>query len=355
MKRLREIYISASEPYERGVQHGSQIKEKLSSVLPNYQMLFSQEGYTWENIQEMALAYVPYLDSCMPDLMQEARGIADGAGVPLSHVMVMNTRYELLKFKKGTDHYKDAECTCFLVTAEATKDKETFAGQNWDNSPFIGENLYILHEDDGHGTVILGLTEPAQLVRSGMNSHGISINCSTLKTTLDYQGISIPTNFMRRQILQCRTLTEAKQLIETFKPCVSLNYVIGSKDAGGAVYETTPGEHYPVYLVNGIAAQGNDLKMNPAIERFLPADPTHTIHFRGQRLDYLLHKKEREITLKYIQESLKDHYGYPSSICNHTPECGLQTIASTIYCLNRDKAYVSWGNPCEVPYEEYLL
>ena len=225
-RRLREIYVKASDPFERGHQHGAQVQEEIARVCQGYRKSFEKKGYTWEEAQEMAMEYVPYLEKEMPELMEEAKGIAAGAGVDLSVIMVLNTRYELLKFKKHVNSYENSECTCYAVTPDATKDGETIGGQNWDNAPFIGENLYVLHIDEENGTRIVGLTDPAQLLRSGMNSHGISVNCSTLLSTKDVRGISVPTNFMRRRIMQCRDLEEAKALVERLKPC-------GVGNAGG--------------------------------------------------------------------------------------------------------------------------
>ena len=55
------------------------------------------------------------------------------------------------------------------------------------------------------------------------------------------------------------------------------------------------------------------------------------------------------------EPSFKGYQGYPASICNHNPEDGLQTIASTIYCLDKGYAYICWGNPCQNEYEKYVI
>ena len=151
----------------------------------------------------------------------------------------------------------------------------------------------------------------------------------------DFRKVAIPTNFMRRRILQCKTLEEACAILDAFEPGVSLNYVLASKTGDVVVYETTPVEHYKMYPSRGIVTQGNDIVANPVIDRFTPADKDHIHHFRGQRLNELLKMKQGEITTDYIQECLKDHYGYPGSICNHSTDKNLVTIASTMYCLNR--------------------
>lgn len=353
--RLKEVYIKSADPFERGRQHGSQVKEEIEKVCKGYLKSFERKGYTWEEAGQMAMEYVPYLEEHMPELMAEARGIAQGAEVDLSTVMILNTRYELLKFKKEINNFEHNECTCFVLQREATEDHSVIGGQNWDNSPFIGENLYVLHIDEENGTKIMGLSEPAQLIRNGMNNYGISLNCSTLLSTKDVRGVSVPTNFMRRRILRAKSAAEIERLMASFKPCVSLNYVVASTEDQAMVFETTPAENFRIYPARGIVTQGNDLAADPSMDRFVPADRDHARHFRGQRLNSLFQKKQGRITEEYIMECLKDHYGYPESVCNHAGDQSLQTIASMLYCVDKGYAWIAWGNPCEAPYERYML
>ena len=95
-RRMREIYVKSSDPFERGRQHGAQVKGEIERVCVGYRKSFEKKGYTWEEAQTMAMEYVPYLEKEMPELMEEAKGIAAGAEVELAVVMVLNTRYELL-------------------------------------------------------------------------------------------------------------------------------------------------------------------------------------------------------------------------------------------------------------------
>lgn len=351
MPRMKEIFIRSADPYERGKQHGSQVAERIANICVGYRQAFEKKGYTWEETRHMAMEYVPFLEATMPDLLQEARGIADGAGIGLDVIMILNARYEMLKFRREVDYFDSNECTCFGLEPEATKDRETIGGQNWDKQEYVGKELYVIHIDEENGTRIMGITEPGQLLRTGMNSHGLSLNCSTLLSTSDRRGISIPTNFMRRRLLQCKSLEEACGLLDSFESDVSLNYVLTSRCGKAVVYETTPGENYKLYPSRGIITQGNDILANPLIDRFIPADKDHPRHFRGQRLNELLKKKGGEITAEYIQECLRDHYGYPGSICNHSTDRGLVTIASVLYCVTRGYGLICWGNPCKGEYE----
>ena len=74
--RLKEVYVSARDPYERGLQHGSQASEEIRRGCIEYRPAFEKKGYTWDEARELAMKFVPYLQQSMPDLMEEAKGIA---------------------------------------------------------------------------------------------------------------------------------------------------------------------------------------------------------------------------------------------------------------------------------------
>ena len=78
--RLKEVYVKSSDPFERGCQHGSQVKEEIEKVCQGYRKSFERKGYTWEEAKQMAMEYVPYLEKHMPELMEEGKGTAGGAG-----------------------------------------------------------------------------------------------------------------------------------------------------------------------------------------------------------------------------------------------------------------------------------
>lgn len=361
-RRFKEVFISSADPFERGFQHGSQVRDLVLRICEGYKKSFARKGFTWDEAQMLALKYVPGLDAQMPDLMQEARGIAAGADVSLGVVMVLNARYELLKLKKSADAHhvapaeaSDAECTCFALLPEATADGHALSGQNWDKDKFVEDDLYVLHIDEKNGTRIVGLSEPAQLIRNGMNTHGLSLNCSTLLSVLDGPGLAAPTNFVRRRLLSCRSFEEATRLVREFHPDIALNYLIASKDGEAIVFETTPRENFFIEPTRGVLTKANDMVCDPTLDRFIPASKGHHRHFRAQRLNELFKKRRGHIDIGYVQECLRDHYGDTESVCNHCEAEGLKTIASMIYDLTEGRVLMAWGNPCENEYEEYIL
>ena len=48
MEKMKEIFIKSSDPYERGRQHGSQVKDRIDNICKGYAKTFEKKGYTWD-------------------------------------------------------------------------------------------------------------------------------------------------------------------------------------------------------------------------------------------------------------------------------------------------------------------
>jgi isopenicillin-N N-acyltransferase-like protein len=280
--------------------------------------------------------------------MEEARGIADGANVDIGEIMVLNCRYEITKFPK------EKECTSFSLLSEATKNKSTYVGQNWDYRIGVFENTVLVHIENPDGTKIFGMTEAGQVIRNGFNSNGIGLCANNLQSIYDKSGIGLPVTFVRREILNCKTFEEASSLLENYKRVVSCNYMLASIEDKAMDFEVYPMGNDKIFPVNGIVAHGNHFVVQPEIHA-LDQSP------RGDRLSELLAKKHGEIDVEYIKKCLSDHENYPKAICRHpdnvTERVGRRsiTVASVIYDLNNGEAHVCAGPPCEGEYIKYKL
>ncbi|MBR1897045.1 MAG: hypothetical protein IJ822_09720, partial [Pyramidobacter sp.] len=58
-RRYKEVYVCSADPFERGVQHGSQVRENILKICEGYEESFAKKGYTWSEAQQLALSFVP--------------------------------------------------------------------------------------------------------------------------------------------------------------------------------------------------------------------------------------------------------------------------------------------------------
>lgn len=350
MKEFRMIHISAATPFERGMQYGRQAKDEINTCIKFYQHKFlSTRKLSWEDARTLCMTHLPDIEATMPELLEEAKGIAAGAGVDFEDIMVLNCRYEISHFPHKED---EMECTAFALEREATATGHVIVGQNWDMRPGLLEHTVLLDiTEEETGNHIIGITEAGQLLRNGMNSQGVAQCSNSLHSCVDGAGHGIPSNFVRRKLLTMSSLQDMISFIRTAKRSVSVNYCIGSRENKVADVEAVPANSVCLSAVNGVLAHANNLVVNRDMDTY------HNEHFRGECLFKLLYRKCGEITVDYIKECLKNHEGHPRGICNHTVEAQKpwQTIASVIYDLDAQQAWICYGPPCQGEYKEYHL
>ena len=104
MNRHKYIRISATTSFECGRQYGEQAKREIHKAINDYKLLFSETSdKSWMEISDFAISFSEMIRDTMPDLLDEAQGIAVGANVSFSDIMVLNCRYEITKFPKAKE------------------------------------------------------------------------------------------------------------------------------------------------------------------------------------------------------------------------------------------------------------
>lgn len=350
MSRHKYIRIDASTPFECGMQYGEQAKKAIHHAIDDYKLLFSETSdKSWQEIGEFALSFAGIIKNTMPDLLDEVQGIAVGAGVSFSDVMVLNCRYEITKFPKAK------ECTTGSVLREATDGRGPYLIKNWDYRVGIIDHIVILHITEPDGTKILGVTEAGQLIRSGMNSHGVGLVANNLQSIHDRYGSGIPTCFVRRRALQSKSFAQAESLIVEHPRMVSSNVmVLSGKEGVARDYEIYPDGVDKIDPKEGILTHANHFVVQPHIHA-LATSP------RDERLRELLSLRAGRIEVDHIKACLADHEYYPMALCRHPSDTTIRlgrrssTVASEIYDFGREMAYICIGPPCENEYDVYVL
>lgn len=349
MRTFQLIEVKAETPYERGVQYGEQACNKIRAGIEDYRRLFAEtSSMSWETIKQNALTYVPLIEDIFPEIMEEAKGISEGARVGLDEIMVLNCRYEITKFPRPN------ECTSFAVLPKASKDGKTYVGQNWDYRAGIIDNVVLVHVEEPDGTRIFGLAEAGQVIRNGFNSHGIGLCANNLQSIYDSTGVGIPVTFLRRKVLSCKTFEEAKELLINAKRNVSCNFMLASSEGRAFDFETYPGGVDIIEPVNGIITHANHFVVQPEIHA-LDVSP------RGDRLFELLMERHGTIDLTHITKCLSDHENYPKALCRHPSDVDVRlgrrsiTVAGIIYDFEGGTAHVCAGPPCEGEFIAYKL
>ncbi|CAK7263011.1 hypothetical protein SEPCBS119000_000266 [Sporothrix epigloea] len=209
---MLEIRCSGT-PYEIGLHHGREAEAKIRTGLAFYSAFFQlKAGMDWPATTRAARKFMPLLEASWPQLVEEMRGIADGAAVPFDSILALNCRTEIA-MGLMTDG-----CTSL---AWKTSDK-SYVAQNWDVRVAIGfriswepaqeENLVMLHikRDPNLSSLpsICQVTEAGIIGKIGINAAGVGVCLNAIRVRgVDFS--RLPGHLALRVVLDSTSRADA--------------------------------------------------------------------------------------------------------------------------------------------------
>ncbi len=166
---------------------------------------------TFDEAERLAGAYGEQARRWLPHLVEELEGLAEGSGVPLSRLLVLNCGEEFTADEQpgsrtlapGSPHSGD-HCTAVAAVAGGRH----IIGHNMDWYTIDAVNNVFFDLTGPDGTRIMGLAGAPYLLMLGMNSHGVG-NVSNSVHSTDNR-IGVPNAFVRRSTLDAPSLEEAR-------------------------------------------------------------------------------------------------------------------------------------------------
>jgi hypothetical protein len=237
--KLRIVELSGT-PYEMGKIHGRTLKAEIRELVGRWKQNLEA------NYPVPADAFIrrflertdfkPAIDRWTPGLIDEVRGIADGAGLDFETIYV----YQLIDetWTMGPD-LGFAKCTS--VAAGPGNGRPAFVAQNLDIPAFLHDYQTVLRiRDEVDGLEALVFTIPGSLGANGVNSRSVGV-CVNAVTQLAYSATGLPVNFTVRGILRQKTYEQSAKFLEDIRPAAPQTYVIGGPSET-AIFERSAGK-----------------------------------------------------------------------------------------------------------------
>lgn len=339
---VKLIEISGS-PYERGLQYGVQAQNEIRRSIAHYGAQVRGLGLSEAELSRLACGYLPKIDVFAPDLVQEMQGVAEGAAVGLTEIIMINARTEILKLASNpalrggflAEVEPDA-CTAVAVEPEAAADRRLIHAHNWDWKVESAEASVVLRIRREDGPDILTFTEAGALGRFGFNAAGIAVTANYLECDRDYSHIGVPLAVIRRQLLEQSHFALALRVAYT-TPKSGSNNIVLTHSGGGFVFdlECAPDETFQVEPVDGLLVHANHWRSPVALskleERGVPAMPDSL--YRDRRVRNLLADKIGRITIEDVKRALLDDWGSPWSVCRPPRPSAISNLTATVITL----------------------
>lgn len=352
------IISVSGDAYNRGVKHGSQAKELIKENISYYLRLWKVYSKMDKDlVLDQARKFIPAIESYDREIMEEIRGIADGAGVSLEEVVALNSRYEFVWSRMAVEHARVGGCTSIAIVPEATSNGHTLIGQNWDYKPMLSRGCVILDIVQEAGPNIVTHVEAGTVAKMGLNSEGIGLCINALISDRDRFTPKTPILVVCRGILNSRSLGDAIGAVLKAERAVSANFLIAHGEGEIIDLEATPDDVGFIYPERGVLTHSNhflSLRGRGIIDRVISICPDTLI--RAERARRLISVRMGRIDTETLKDALRDHFNWPNSICRHEDsrfhqDLQLKTLTSMIMDLNERAIHISNGPPCENEYK----
>lgn len=313
------VEVSGAPP-ERGKAYGEQARTRIHASVALYASQLERFGFGQSDVERFGGIFLPRLRQWAPDLVEEMEGIAAGANLDLSAILLVNARTEILQLAKREKGVSDDEpdgCTGAVILPEATKAGRLIHGQNWDWRAECADTSIVLRVRREDGPDVLTFTEAGGLARSGFNSAGIGITANYLESDRDYRDVGIPLPFIRRRVLEARHFAHAIKVVATTPKSCSNNMMLSTAEGFAVDIECAPDEVFPLYPDNGLIVHANHWQSPVALSKLRETglgDVPDSL-YRDYRVRRHLDARHGDIGVDDLKQAFFDDFAAPFSVC----------------------------------------
>jgi isopenicillin-N N-acyltransferase-like protein len=311
-----------------------------------------------------------------PAYLDEMQGIADGAGVSLADVILINCRTEMMfghsELKMVCRELEDS-CTGLVVMPEHAATGRLMHAHNWDWRQECADTGIVLRmrRDGADQPDLLLFAEAGALGRHGFNSAGLSMSGNFLRCDRDYRQLAdVPLALVQRKMLEAPDMDSAMKILWRTRRFCSANLMLaqagidrGGQSLGDAVnLECAPDEIFWQAPQHGLLVHANHWLCPVArgkLRELGLADNLDSL-YRQRRVEAVLQQAlcggSRKIDWACVKNVLAVRFLHAGGVLREPGADGQRaTVATT---LMDTAAGVMWiaRNPCQSPaFTEYSL
>jgi hypothetical protein len=228
--------------HERGVAHGRALRVEIAAMLRAWERDVEQVAdLDPEEFVARFLArtgFVAAAERHTPELLDEVRGIAEGAGQPFETMLV----YQLVDELWAQHGVVDAD-KCSTIGVDRDGETPGLVAQNLDLPPWMHRHPTVLRIDDGErGPRSLVVTMPGLVGMNGLNDRRVAVGVNTI-LQLRARPDGLPVAFVVRGLLAQPSHGAAIAFLQRVEHACGQAYTVGGPDrspcfeasAGGVV------------------------------------------------------------------------------------------------------------------------
>jgi hypothetical protein len=343
---LRVVELEGT-PYDRGLQHGKSLKQDIHALVDLWKADIEQKYKTEADVFIKKFLkrtnFHAAIKRWTPELVDEVRGIADGAGLDYDTMFAFQLVDEM--WVLGNDK-------CTTIGIRKSPHGPSVVSQTLDIPTFYhGFQTLLRIKEPESGLETLLFTFAGFIAANGLNSASVAVVVNAVQQ-LENSRDGLPVAYVIRGILKKNTYKEAVDFIHSIKFGAPQNFMIGGpEDVGSFECSANHVEEFSPYPGARFTYHTNhplrNMHFTPELlGRFKSRniDPREYT-FKCQRfaaLQTILKNNDVELSIK----KLKDIYSDRETIINNRG-----TFGATIMVLTESpELHISPGRPDEEPF-----
>lgn len=369
---LRKIEVRGG-PRQRGRIHGEVLRPLVREHLERWKdAVRADVGVDPETYVETILRetnFIPAAERWTPDLLEELRGIAEGAGTDFRYTFVRALSDEEPWYRRERYLAKAGEKGCSSVGVDPRPGQPALVAQNMDLPKWWDGHQVLLHVVDPESAVeALVFTVAGKISLCGINSAGVAICCNGL-SQLSFALDGLAEDFVVRGFLARPSLQEGLAFMHAVKHASGQNYMVGAPGMTVRDLEVSANqicEYRPSGCADRVYHTNHPL-VNPDQEPWRRlagglSDADRRRFFHGTTyerfpvLEATFGDPARPATIDGIKAALSDHEG---PVCRHGEVEG-RYDHFTLGCLIMEltgspRLHVAPGPPCRTPFQLFTF
>jgi len=363
---------------ERGRIHGESLKKEIREMLELSHSAAREAGLSPEDYGRQIVGGTGFLaaaEQWTPALVEEIRGIGEGAGVDFTTIFAWNLLDESDWFInqgrwQNPSSLPKSGCSAFGVFKEGGR--PALLAQNADMGPdFDGCQTLLRISHDDSDLEELVLTCPGCVGIWGLNNRSIGVCLNALTSQLQRSPSGLGTLFVARGILSHSRVEEAVRFVQTVKHASGEVYTIGGPDEVVCLEASAnkvsrfvphPGATRVYHTNHPLVSDDLWLEKN-SFERVAPqfkeAFKKHRLNSetRLESLQERLRDTSKPVTVETAKSILSSHDDPEYPVCRHgRPGQGDITTFSMIMVLKPSPEFhVAPGPPCKTEFRTYTF
>jgi isopenicillin-N N-acyltransferase like protein len=341
------VVRAAGTPYQRGAQMGEAFADSTARSVDFNRRYLARHAIDEGSLESMLTPYLEAATATVPHLVDQLRGVAEGAGQPFLDIFLANSFEEIYGVVELATAQPAAleRCTDLVLRS----DERTLLGHNeqWYAGDDGSVGLVLDVSDDG--PAVLAPVVAGTLPLVGVNEHGAAFG--TMSLSASDEQVGVPRALVARGLLDAHDRTEALRRATPEGRAGGYSYLCAFPGGDACVIETTA---TTAALLDLTVHTNHALDPTVAEMALAPSAGSRSRLARARTL-----AEGTTAAVESMTALLADHAAEGQHICVHPdPDDGDEgsTILFAMVCESETRSmWLARGHPCTAPFEKFTF